>query len=72
VLETTVQTSFARGRLAEGSLDHAAHARGTGKRTLARRMHSVLSKSPLAFFQDLRIDLTSVAARNALGLMPQR
>ena len=26
------------------------------KRTLARRMQSVLGKSPLAFFQDLRIE----------------
>jgi transcriptional regulator GlxA family with amidase domain len=48
---------WARGRLAEGfSLDQAAQALGTSKRTLARRMESVLGKSPLAFFQDLRIE----------------
>jgi len=48
---------WARGRLAEGfSLDQAAEALGTSKRTLARRMQSVLGKSPLAFFQDLRIE----------------
>jgi transcriptional regulator GlxA family with amidase domain len=48
---------WARGRLAEGfSLDHAAQALATSKRTLARRMQSVLGKSPLAFFQDLRIE----------------
>src|SRR5580704_6974456 len=48
---------WARGRLAEGfSLDRAATALGTSKRTLARRMQSVLGKSPLAFFQDLRIE----------------
>ena len=48
---------WARGRLAEGfSLDQAAKALGTSKRTLARRMQSVLGKSPLAFFQDLRIE----------------
>jgi transcriptional regulator GlxA family with amidase domain len=48
---------WARGRLAEGfSLDHAAEAVGTSKRTLARRMQSVLGKSPRAFFQDLRIE----------------
>ena len=48
---------WARGRLAEGfSLDQAAEALGTSKRTLARRMESVLGKSPLAFFQDLRIE----------------
>jgi transcriptional regulator GlxA family with amidase domain len=48
---------WARRRLAKGfSLDQAAAALGTSKRTLARRMHSVLGKSPLAFFQDLRIE----------------
>lgn len=48
---------WARGRLAEGfSLDQAAHALGTSKRTLARRMEGVLGKSPLAFFQDLRVE----------------
>jgi transcriptional regulator GlxA family with amidase domain len=48
---------WARGRLSEGfSLDHAAQALATSKRTLARRMASVLGKSPLAFFQDLRIE----------------
>ena len=48
---------WARGRLAQGfSLDHAAKALATSKRTLARRMHSVLGKTPLAFFQDLRIE----------------
>jgi transcriptional regulator GlxA family with amidase domain len=48
---------WARGHLAEGfSLEQAAKALATSKRTLARRMHSVLGKSPLAFFQDLRIE----------------
>ena len=48
---------WARGRLAEGfSLDQAAEALATSKRTLARRMHTVLGKSPLAYFQDLRIE----------------
>jgi transcriptional regulator GlxA family with amidase domain len=48
---------WARRRLAKGfSLDQAAKALGTSKRTLARRMQSVLGKSPLAFFQDLRIE----------------
>ena len=48
---------WARGRLVEGfSLDQAAQALATSKRTLARRMQSVLGKSPLAFFQDLRIE----------------
>ena len=48
---------WARGRLAEGfSLDQAAEALATSKRTLARRTQSVLGKSPLAYFQDLRIE----------------
>ena len=47
---------WARERLTEGfSLDQAAEALGTSKRTLARRMQSVLGKSPFAFVQDLRI-----------------
>jgi transcriptional regulator GlxA family with amidase domain len=48
---------WSRRRLAKGfSLDQAAEALGTSKRTLAGRMQSVLGKSPLAFFQDLRIE----------------
>lgn len=48
---------WAREHLAEGfSLDQAAVALGTSKRTLARRMQNVLGKSPLDYFQDLRIE----------------
>ena len=48
---------WARERLAQGfSLDQAAAALATSKRTLARRMQSVLGKSPLDYFQDLRIE----------------
>ena len=48
---------WARARLAEGfSLDEAANAVGASKRTLARRMQSVLGKSPLAYFQSLRVE----------------
>jgi transcriptional regulator GlxA family with amidase domain len=48
---------WARERLAEGfSLDQAAAALATSKRTLARRMQSVMGKSPLDYFQDLRIE----------------
>ena len=48
---------WARQRLAEGfSLDEAATALATSKRTLARRMENVLGKSPLEYFQDLRIE----------------
>ena len=48
---------WARARLAEGfSLDDAAKAAGASKRTLARRMQSVLGKSPLTYFQSLRVE----------------
>jgi len=48
---------WARGRLTRGfSLDDAAEATGSSKRTLARRMQAVLGKSPLAYFQDLRVE----------------
>jgi transcriptional regulator GlxA family with amidase domain len=48
---------WARGRLAQGfSLDEAAAAAGSSKRTLARRMQAVLGKSPLSYFQDLRVE----------------
>ena len=48
---------WARQRLAEGfSLDEAAAALATSKRTLARRMQAVMGKSPLTYFQDLRIE----------------
>jgi transcriptional regulator GlxA family with amidase domain len=48
---------WARERLMEGfSLDEAAQAVGASKRTLARRLHDVLGKSPLAYFQDLRVE----------------
>ena len=49
--------SWARARLRHGfSLDEAAKASGCSKRTLARRMHSVLGKSPLSYFQSLRVE----------------
>ncbi len=48
---------WARNRLAHGfSLDQAAAATGSSKRTLARRMQAVLGKSPLSYFQDLRVE----------------
>ena len=48
---------WARGRLAQGfSLDEAARAVASSKRTLARRMHAVLGKSPLSYFQSLRVE----------------
>jgi len=48
---------WARARLTDGfSLDDAARAVGSSKRTLARRMQSVLGKSPLSYFQSLRVE----------------
>jgi transcriptional regulator GlxA family with amidase domain len=48
---------WARTRLAYGfSLDEAARAVGASKRTLARRMDAVLGKSPLSYFQGLRVE----------------
>jgi transcriptional regulator GlxA family with amidase domain len=49
--------TWARNRLTHGfSLDEAARAVGASKRTLARRMQSVLGKSPLSYFQSLRVE----------------
>jgi len=48
---------WARDRLADGfSLDDAARAIGASKRTLTRRINDVLGKSPLSYFQDLRVE----------------
>jgi transcriptional regulator GlxA family with amidase domain len=49
--------TWARTRLNRGfSLDAAAKSVGVSKRTLARRLESVLGKSPLGYFQSLRIE----------------
>jgi transcriptional regulator GlxA family with amidase domain len=48
---------WARTRLARGfSLDDAAKAVGASKRTLARHMAGVLGKTPLSYFQSLRVE----------------
>ena len=48
---------WARENLVRGfSLDDAAKAVGTSKRTLARRTQAVLGRSPLSYFQTLRIE----------------
>jgi transcriptional regulator GlxA family with amidase domain len=48
---------WARTRLARGfSLDSAAKAVGTSKRTLTRRLQSVLGKSPVGYIQSLRVE----------------
>jgi len=49
--------AWARRNLSRGfSLGDAAQAVGASERTLARRLRSVLGKSPLSYFQDLRIE----------------
>jgi len=49
--------TWARARLTRGfSLDEAARAVGASKRTLARRTASVLGKSPLSYFQSVRVE----------------
>jgi transcriptional regulator GlxA family with amidase domain len=49
--------AWARARLKRRfSLDEAAKAAGCSKRTLARRLASVLGKSPLSYFQSLRVE----------------
>lgn len=48
---------WARAHLADGfSLDDAADALATSKRTLQRRLEAVLGKTPLSYFQDLRVE----------------
>jgi transcriptional regulator GlxA family with amidase domain len=48
---------WAREHLKDGfSLDDAADALATSARTLQRRCQAVLGKSPLAYFQDLRVE----------------
>lgn len=48
---------WARLHLSEGfSLGAAAKATGTSARTLARRLKVVLAKTPLSYFQDLRVE----------------
>jgi transcriptional regulator GlxA family with amidase domain len=48
---------WARGRLTHGfSLDAAVAATRSSKRTLARRIQAVLGKSPLSYFQELRVE----------------
>ena len=49
--------SWARARLTKGfSLDEAAKAVGASKRTLARHLERVLGRSPLSYFQTLRVE----------------
>ncbi|AZN99229.1 helix-turn-helix domain-containing protein [Mesorhizobium sp. M9A.F.Ca.ET.002.03.1.2] len=48
---------WARDHLATGfNLDEAAATLGASKRTLSRRVNDVLGKTPLSYFQDLRVE----------------
>jgi transcriptional regulator GlxA family with amidase domain len=48
---------WARAHLSQGfSLAQAARASGTSERTLARRLQRVLGRTPLSYFQDLRVE----------------
>jgi transcriptional regulator GlxA family with amidase domain len=48
---------WARGHLSDGfALNAAAAALSTSPRTLQRRIEAVLGKSPLGYFQDLRVE----------------
>ena len=48
---------WARGRLQDGfDLQEAANALATSPRSLQRRCQEVLGKSPLSYFQDLRVE----------------
>jgi transcriptional regulator GlxA family with amidase domain len=60
--------TWARARLARPfSLDDAARAVGSSKRTLARRMHAVLGKSPLSYLQGLRVERAVHLLRTSSG-----
>ena len=49
--------SWTRANVAQGfSLDDAARAVGSSKRTLARKLDAVLGKSPLEYFQSVRVE----------------
>ena len=49
--------SWARANLAQGfSLSDAAKSVGSSKRTLARKLHAILGRSPLEYFQSVRVE----------------
>src|SRR5262249_57117586 len=61
---------WAREHLQQGfSLQDAADALATSARSLQRRCQAVLGKSPLAYFQDLRVERAqSLLHGSGLGL----
>jgi transcriptional regulator GlxA family with amidase domain len=63
---------WARARLDQGfSLDDAAAELATSKRTLARRLREVLGKTPLSYFQDLRVERAMHLLKTGSGTIEQ-
>jgi transcriptional regulator GlxA family with amidase domain len=63
---------WARARLDQGfSLDDAAAELATSKRTLARRLRDVLGKTPLSYFQDLRVERAVHLLKTGSGTIEQ-
>lgn len=57
---------WARQSLAKGfSLNKAATSAGTSERTLARRLQAVLGKTPLSYFQEIRIEYATYLLRTS-------
>ena len=57
---------WSRQSLAEGfSLKKAAASAGTSERTLARRLQTVLGKTPLSYFQEIRIEHATYLLRTS-------
>ena len=63
---------WARRRLGDGfSLADAARDVGASERTLARRLHAVLGKTPLSYFQDLRVERAVHLLQNSSASVDQ-
>ena len=57
---------WARQNLSEGfSLRKAAASAGTSERTLARRLQTILGKTPLSYFQEIRIEYATHLLRTS-------
>ena len=57
---------WAGQNLSEGfSLRKAAASAGTSERTLARRLHTILGKTPLSYFQEIRVEYATYLLRTS-------
>ncbi len=64
--------TWARAHLSQGfSLADAARAAGSSERTLARRINAVLGKSPLSYFQDIRVERAVHLLQTSLASVDQ-